>query len=220
MMGVFDVGNILFALWGYEVSLLELIGIVTGFCAIFLAGRASIFNFVVGLLNCVVYFTFFYQQHLYSMMLLQIVFACINVYGLYSWRKPKDEQPLAITPLKARERMVLVAVVAIVGALWGGMVVWLSGVCPEVFSLPAYPYIDAVLFVANVAGQLLLARKKIDNWVLWIVVDAASIVLYCVMGIYLTALLYVAYVVISVYALREWRVAMKVENKETTKVLC
>ena len=81
-MNFFDIHNIVATLWGYDLSYLELIGFITGFVSIYLAGKGHVLTFWIGLLNCAVFFSLFYQQHLYSMMLLQLVFASINIYGI------------------------------------------------------------------------------------------------------------------------------------------
>ena len=91
-MNFFDIDTIFAIVWGYDLSYLELIGFITGFVSIFLAGRGHVLTFWIGLLNCAVFFSLFYQQHLYSMMLLQLVFASINIYGIIKWTFPKKSE--------------------------------------------------------------------------------------------------------------------------------
>jgi len=216
-MNFFDIHNIFVTLWEYDLSYLELIGFITGFISIYLAGKEHVLTFWVGLLNCAVFFLLFYQQHLYSMMLLQIVFASINIYGIINWTFPKkDEQnrdkKLRITKLSIKALVSYLLVIVLGGVVWGWSMIYLSNQFPEFVQTPAYPYVDAILLIANIVGQTWVARKKIENWPLWILVDSVSCVLWLVMGMKLTAILYVLYIIISVYAWFNWRKQMDEES--------
>ena len=209
-MNFFDIHNIVATLWGYDLSYLELIGFITGFVSIYLAGKGHVLTFWIGLLNCAVFFSLFYQQHLYSMMLLQFVFASINIYGIIKWTFPKKseqnaEKKLRISTLSTKALISYMLTIVLGGVAWGWFMVYLSNRFPDFVQTPAYPYVDAILLISNVIGQTWVARKKIENWALWILVDSASCILWLVMGMKLTALLYVLYVIISVYAWFNWR---------------
>ena len=67
------------------------------------------------------------------------------------------------------------------------------------------PFWDATNAAASIAAQILLARRRLENWLLWIAVDISSIALYAVKGLMLTALLYVIFLGLSVWGYREWR---------------
>ncbi len=201
---------IAFTLWGYDFSWLEIAGLFTGLLAIYLAGRGHVATFFVGLANCAIYFALFWQQHLYSMMLMQVFFFAIDIYGIVAWgipRKNKPDKQLYISTLQPQHQIGLGLGILFGGLLWG----WLVESVTRRFGLEQsdYIYTDAIIFVANVVGQWLLARKKIENWVVWILVDVASVVLCALSQIYLTSLLYVGYVAISVYALHLWYCEME-----------
>jgi nicotinamide mononucleotide transporter len=89
--------------------------------------------------------------------------------------------------------------------IWGFFVIKLSGKFPQYIEKPAFPLIDALLTMASIAGQILLTRKKIDNWLIWILVNIASVVLYSVIGIYFTSILYAIFLLIAVKAFYEWK---------------
>ena len=74
--------------------------------------------------------------------------------------------------------------------------------------------LDAILLMGNVFGQLLLAMKKIENWWIWIVVDMVSIVLWLVLGMYLTAILYLLYLLIAIDAFLKWNRQMNIDNNK------
>lgn len=213
-MNIFDIHNIAFTAWGYDICWLELIGFFTGSIAIYLAGRSNVLTFWIGLLNCAVFFALFLQQHLYSMMLLQVVFAVINIYGIVRWTRPKhaSNDELRITTLSPQ------ALVGVLLFIVFGSIAWYSAIgtmaqrFPNIISEPLYPFVDAMLMVSNVVGQWLLARKKIENWYLWVLTDVTACILWLVMGLYLTAILYIIYLIITYNALREWHREMRADT--------
>ncbi|MDR3327734.1 MAG: nicotinamide riboside transporter PnuC [Prevotellaceae bacterium] len=205
-MNFFDINNICATIFDYKLSYLELFGVITGLLAVYLAAIERVINFYLGLINCVLYFAIFYQCHLYSMMILQAVYFMINCYGIYSWTKPNEKQQLIkITALKNRQRIYILLVVVSVATVWAYAVVSISAKFPDNIEKPAYPYIDALITVASIIAQILITRKKIDNWAIWIVADFVSVILYCIMGIYFTAILYTCFWLIGIKAFLSWK---------------
>ena len=185
---------------------LEIIAVVFGVVAIWLASKGKVVNFGIGLVNCVLYGILFGREGLYSGMILQGIYFVINLYGLYSWRKPEvdTDKELKIMWLTMKERVLVGVVIVATGVLWGMGVKWGAQLLPENIQEPQYPMIDAILTTASVVAQILLTRKKIDNWVIWVLVDVVYIGLFLMVGMYWTAGLYVVYTGIAVNAVREW----------------
>ena len=194
---------------------LEIIAVVFGVVAIWLASKGEVMNFGIGLVNCVLYGILFGREGLYSGMILQGIYFAINLYGLYSWRKPKKEldKELKVMWLTAKERMMIVMMVVVTGVLWGMGVKWGAQLLPENIQEPQYPMVDAILTTASVVAQILLTRKKIDNWVMWVLVDVVYIGLFLMVGMYWTAGLYVVYTGIAVNAVFSWRKEQGIGNK-------
>lgn len=200
----------IFAILGYRLSLLELAGVLSGFAAVYLAFKEKPVNFLFGLVNNVIYFVLFFQYRLYSVMLLQIVYFIFSIYGYYYWKHPKKEESdvkneQRIRILKWNERLLYIVIILIAGYIWGWAVIKLQARFPEYFDPPAYPWLDAELTMASIAGQWLLSRKIWDNWPLWIIVDTISWILYASMGIYFTSALYAVYALIALSAVVEWQ---------------
>ena len=185
---------------------LEIIAVVFGVVAIWLASKGEVVNFAIGLVNCVLYGILFGREGLYSGMILQGIYFVINLYGLYSWRKPEvdTDKELKIMWLTMKERVLVGVVIVATGVLWGMGVKWGAQLLPENIQEPQYPMVDAILTTASVVAQILLTHKKIDNWVIWVLVDVVYIGLFLMVGMYWTAGLYVVYTGIAVNAVREW----------------
>ncbi len=195
---------------------LEIIAVVFGVVAIWLASKGEVVNFGIGLVNCVLYGILFGREGLYSGMILQGIYFAINLYGLYSWRKPKAEvdKGLKVMWLTMKERVVIVAVIVVAGVLWGMGVKYGARLLPENIQEPQYPMVDAILTTASVVAQILLTRKKIDNWVIWVLVDVVYIGLFLMVGMYWTAGLYVVYTGIAVNAVKMWNEELGMRNEE------
>ena len=208
---------VLFSVWNQPLSLLELIGLITGLVAVYLASKALSVNFLFGLLNNVVYFVLFYQAHLYSAMLLQIVYFCFSVYGYYHWKHPAPGQEgknkeQRIRRLSWRQWGLVMVIILFIGVLWSEGVIYFQERFPEYVDPPAFPRLDAILTIASVSGQYLLSRKVLDNWTLWIVIDAISTALYAYMGLYFTSILFAVYTLIAIRAVIDWKKQFKLQD--------
>jgi nicotinamide mononucleotide transporter len=200
----------LFTWWGYPLSLLELVGVLTGFISVILASKALAVNFIFGILNSIAYFVLYFEYNLYSMMLLQLVYLTFSTYGFYHWKNPKNEDAdtnneLKIRFLSLKNSLFVLVAIAILGAIWGCAVIYFQKQLPQYFEPPAYPWLDAVLTMASVAAQWLLSKKIWENWVLWVVIDAISVILFASMGMVFTAVLYAIFTLIALKALFDWK---------------
>ena len=194
---------------------LEIIAVVFGFVAIWLAAKGKVVNFGIGLVNCVLYMVLFGRVGLYSAMILQGVYFVIDLYGLYSWRKPrKEEKELKVSWLTWQQRGWAALIVVATGVMWGMGVKYGAQLLPENIQEPQYPFVDAILTTASIVAQILLTRKKIDNWVMWVLVDVVYIGLYVAVGMYWTAGLYVVYTGIAVNAVKMWNEELGMRKEE------
>jgi nicotinamide mononucleotide transporter len=190
---------------GYPLTFLELFGTLSGLLTVWLAARANILTWPTGLVNNVAFFLLFYQVQLYSDMLLQVYFFGISLYGWWHWKQTRNQPGRAISVLRRGVRMGL-ALVSILGVLLLGTAMshihrWLPALFPEP---AAFPYADAFTTVLSVLATVVMARKKIECWWLWMAVDVVSIVLYLQRGIYLIALEYVVFLLICLFGLLQW----------------
>jgi len=199
-----------FTLWGYPLSILEMLGVVSGLTAVFLAWKELSVNFLVGLFNYACYVVLFFQARLYSVMLLQVVYAVFSIYGYYHWKHPKkglsdEKNELRIRLLGWKSWLVCSLVIVTTGLLWGWGIIRLQGVYPEYFAPPASPWLDALLTMASIGAQWMLSKKYWDNWVVWLVVDLISTVFYGSMGMVFTAVMYGIFSMIALKALIDWK---------------
>ncbi|MBE0677583.1 MAG: nicotinamide mononucleotide transporter [Bacteroidales bacterium] len=203
---MFNIDTTLFELLGYRMSLLELLAVLTGLAAVWYAARANIITWIFALINAVLFFMLYYQVNLYSAMILQLFFFTNAIYGWFNWKRQSSNGDEPVTLLSHKGRVFWVVAV-IAGALTMGTVMshiheWL----PEMFPVRAtFVYTDAMIAVMSISASVLCARLKLENWVLWILVNILSIAMYAMRGIMLVSAQYVIFLAMAVYGFIQWK---------------
>ncbi len=181
----------------------EIVGAVTGLLCVWLAARQNVWTWPIALISVFFYFVFFYQIRLFADMGLQVFFFGSNLYGWYEWRyggKNKAELPVSrLKPGHTFLALTLGAITSILLALYF-----------QSFTNASYPWIDSTLAAYSIVAQILLTRKKIENWVIWLLVDVVYVGLYWEKEAYVTAGLYFIFLIIAAQGFWEWKKSLKV----------
>jgi nicotinamide mononucleotide transporter len=209
-MDFFDIDNILFTVWNYDVSYLEFFGLVSGIIAVVLSALANIWSWPVGVINVTLSFFLFFQVQLYPDMLLQIFFFITNVIGWWRWAHPKPyeedrKHELKISFMKSSE-LILVSAAGMAGTVLLGLFAKnLHAFFPSIFTMPsAAPFLDSFITVMSVIATFYLIQKKIESWAIWFLVDVIATYLYFSRDIKLYGLLYLVFCFIAGFALWNW----------------
>jgi nicotinamide mononucleotide transporter len=183
---------------------LEIAAVLLGLANVGLLVRRSIWNYPFGMAMVSLYAVIFWQARLYSEAGLQVFFFVVQIYGWMLWARQGGQQgAVGVSWMQGRERLVWGVATAALSLSLG----WLM----HRFTNAAMPFADSAIAGASIAAQFLLSFRRIENWVLWIVIDVASIALYINRGLNLTAGLYVLLLGLSVLGLREWMAAHRKE---------
>ena len=215
---MFDIKNIFFSLWGYDISHIEFWATLSGAIAVWLSMKEHLMSWVIGIINVALAFWMFFQIQLYPDMFLQVFFLVTNILGFYFWKFPTEgnantKNQLKISTLNISQNAYLSGVVLLGTVLLGTFSKNLNQIFPAVFSLPsAFPYLDSFTTVASIAATFLLMKKKIQAWWLWLIIDVISTYMYFVKGIKIYALLYLAFCGIALFAALEWRKSYRNES--------
>lgn len=157
----------------------------------------SVWNYPFGLAMVALYFFVFLEQRLYSDMLLQIFFFVVQVYGWWNWVQAKHAAgEVQVDLMRSSARVTCLLVTALVSLALG----FLMARCTNAAS----PYIDASIAGMSISAQFLLAWRKLENWVLWIVTDMVAIGLYLSKDLKPTAGLYAVFLVLSIIGFIDW----------------
>jgi nicotinamide mononucleotide transporter len=206
MDSLFSLNTTIFELLGYRMSLLELVATLSGLGATWYAARENIITWPFALVNAFLFFILFYQVNLYSAMVLQLFFFGNAIYGWVNWRRDEVGAKKPVTMLRHKSRVLwltgIFAGMIILGSVMSRINLWLPDFFPE---KARFVYTDAMVAVLSIAASILLARLKIENWVLWILIDMLSVALYAMRGIMLVSLQYLIFLFMASYGLYEWK---------------
>jgi nicotinamide mononucleotide transporter len=207
-MNFFNINSIAFQIFSYNVSYVELLGTLFGLISVWLASRANILNWAFGILNEIFLFLLFYQTQLYADMFLQIYFLVVTVIGWYNWSKKSLKNK--ILSLSNNIRISIVLIIFTGTLALGFFIKNIHFILPDFFTIPAsYPFVDSLIMVMSITATILLARKRIESWVLWISVDVIATVLYAVKEIWFLSVEYLVFLFMASYGLYNWNKQVK-----------
>jgi nicotinamide mononucleotide transporter len=179
------------------MSPIEIAAFVLGLVNVTLIVRRSLWNYPFGLLMVALYGWIFFGAKLYSDAILQVFFFVVQVYGWGNWSRS------AATLGEVRvERMSFAARVRWLAGSMAAIAIWGWGM--HRFTDAAFPWWDAAVAMLSVAAQILMSRRLIENWALWIAVDVLAIGLYAAKDLWLTALLYAIFLFLAIWGLIGW----------------
>jgi nicotinamide mononucleotide transporter len=183
-------------LLGFSTTPLELLGFVLSVATVVLTILRNHWGWFFAIVSSATYGVVFLGARLYGDAGLQGVFIAASIWGWWQWLRGAAGRPLPVTRLS--------------GAGWiAALLGWAVGFFALSAFLKAYtdtdvPHMDGFLTAGSLVGQLLTAKKKVENWHTWIVVDVLYVGLYIYKGLHLTAILYAVFVVLAVLGLRAW----------------
>ena len=194
-------------------QILEITGTIVGLIYLWLEYRASIYLWIAGIIMPAIYIFVYYDAGLYADFGINIYYLGAAVYGWMMWKygtfvrsklhlqTNADKQELLITRMPAKYYLPLTLVFAatFVGTAW----ILIS------FTNSNVPWLDSFTTALSIAGMWMLARKYVEQWWTWIVVDAVSVGLYIYKDLNFTAGLYALYTIIAIFGYFKWKKLME-----------
>lgn len=189
---------------------LEVAGAIVGLIYLWLEYRASVWLWAANVVMPAIYIFIYAQSGFYADMGINIYYLVASIYGWAMWRYHKDKEqrelPITHTPRKAIAPLALVGVVS-----WGAILFVLLR-----WTDSTVPYGDSFTTAASIVALYMLARKYVEQWLVWIVVDVVCCWLYIDKGLYPTAALYGLYALLAVFGYRRWLQMMSNDNRDGT----
>ena len=179
------------------LSLPELAAVVLAIAYLLLAIRQNIWCWLCAGISTAIYVVLFAEARLYMESALNVFYFGMAIYGWWVWdsgRSESAEMPVTVWP-----RSLHAAAIIIITGLSAT-----SGFLLHSYTDAAYPYIDSVTTFAAIWTTFLVARKVLENWWYWLLIDTASIFIYWSRDLQLTSLLFVVYVVLIPWGLISW----------------
>jgi nicotinamide mononucleotide transporter len=192
-----------------QQNYIELLGAVSGLVFLFLEIRQSIWLWPFGIATSVLYTYIFFVSKFYADMGLQVYYVVISAYGWWHWLYGGNAEKVDSLP---------------VSRISFRLSTWLLLISVGIFAVIAYilinftdstvPYGDAFTTALSIIATWMLARKFLEMWWIWVVVNAVSLALYLYKGLYPTSVLFVFYTTMSVVGYMQWRRSMIKEKNE------
>ncbi len=194
-----------FTNWLAQQSLLESAGVVSGILCVWLAAKNNIWNWPIAIISVAIYIVIFLEAKLYADTGLQVYFLGMNIYGWYFWsRKAKDAPRVPVKRISKTELLISLACIALFTALLGFFLFKQTDA--------AFPFIDSFCTACSLVAQVFLARKVLENWLIWIFVDIIYVGVYLAKDLQLTAGMYALYIYIALSGYLAWRAELKTQS--------
>jgi nicotinamide mononucleotide transporter len=170
---------------------------------VWLSVKQKLSLWLFGFLSAALFAVVFFQAKLYAVMTLQFYYLAVSVYGWLSWKKGKTAtgDELTVKKISSREVLIFTIVTFVVFIIYYYIL--------ENHTDSPLPLIDSATTALSITATWMLARKIIEHWLIWIVVDVISASLYLYKELYSTSLLFVVYTIMAVVGFLQWRKSTK-----------
>lgn len=183
------------------MTALEIAANLAATLSILLASRNSVHTWWTGIVGCVLFAWLFFEARLYADVTLQIVFIATSFVGWWFWVRGRAG---SAPPIRRAPPALLAAMAAASVAVTAGY-----GALLHLFTDAFAPFVDSAVLVLSLVAQLLLVRRMVETWAVWILVDTIAVPLFLSRGLYLTAALYALYWVNAFYGAWRWHREMR-----------
>jgi len=177
----------------------EIIGTLSGFIFLYLEIKQNKWLWPVGLFSALMYIYVFFVAKFYADMGLQFYYVFISIYGWFHWSRSKgqneDELPVVNLSIGLFFKLLLASLFIYIG---------ISFILVNYTDSPI-PYWDSFTTALSIVATWMLARKILEQWLVWVLVDAVSMGLYLYKGLYPTSILFAFYTVLALYGYYQWK---------------
>ncbi|MFC2102037.1 nicotinamide riboside transporter PnuC [Bacteroidota bacterium] len=195
-----------FVILGTQTTILEIFAVVCGLTSVWFMKKENILVYPLGIINVLIYVYICYVSRLYAYAGINVFYAVMSAYGWYNWlKKNEQDERIGITRLKwigiAGYTLLIIVFFVIVRFLLIR------------FTDSDIPTWDALTTAIYIVAMWLLAQKKIEHWILWIVGDVISIVMFAGLNLYFSSFQFLVFTIIAVFGFIEWRGKVKEVGK-------
>src|SRR5215207_5029405 len=180
------------------MSSIEIVAAIFGVVSVFLSVRQNIWSWPTAIVNVGLYIIVFYDSKLYADTGLQVIYVVLNAYGWYHWLYGgKNRTELPVSRTSPRLGLLLAGIITAGAVLIGTLLARNTDA--------ALPYVDALTTSTSLVAQWMMTRKLLENWLVWVAVDVVYIGMYINKSLYVTAVLYLIFLVLSAMGYVQWR---------------
>ena len=190
------------------ILFLEIFAVSSAIIYLILAAKEDVRCWYAALFSSLLYMYIMYSAGLIMESFLQIFYICMAIYGWYIWsNKINYPHKLKITRWKKKYHFYTIITVTALAII--------SGFLLEKYTHAALPFLDAFTTWGAIITTYMVAKKIIENWIYWFVIDLISIYLFISRELYLTSLLFFIYLIIIIFGYRSWLKKLNNKNIKT-----
>jgi len=186
---------------------IELLGAILGILYIVFSIRQNILTWPTGLITSLLYIVVFFKSGLYATMGLQVYYVFISIYGWYFWLKGKNTDNKSQLPVQLVKRKLWIRIAAISILIYAAIFFILIK-----YSDSEVPYLDSLTTSLSIVATWMLAKKYIEQWIIWIFVDLVSSGLYIYKNLWPTVVLFIIYTIMAFLGYIEWKKDLKIKT--------
>lgn len=188
-----------------ELSILEVLGVFFGLLSVIYAKRESILVFPTGIISVLIYVYLCFNTRLYADMSINAYYFVMSVYGWYYWsRKDDTRHRTPITKNSKKDWFWSITTLLVSFVILSQLLIH--------FTDSDVPIIDALTTSIFFVGMQLMAKKKIENWLAWIIADFISIPLYYYKGLVLTSFQFFVFFIIAIFGYISWKKTLELSK--------
>lgn len=211
---LFDINEIAFTIAGYPLSYVELIGTVFGMASVWFSTRQSILTWPSGIINIIFFIALFYQVQLYADVLLQLYYFGMNIYGWFNWKK-QFQQHQRIVLLSNQKRIQWSLLILLITAVSWWTMSHIHQWLPKIFTKSAaYPLLDSAIAVMSIIAMVFMAKRILENWILWLLVNILCVYVYSAKQILFTSVEYGLFFILALVGFYRWQQSLQHYKKE------
>ena len=182
---------------------IEITAVILAILYLVLAVKQNILCWVAGIMSSVLYFFIMQSAGLYMEAYLQVFYVAMGFYGWSQWRVGDTNNTIFVVNTWSKYQHITAILIILALSL-------LSGILLETYTDAALPFLDALVTWGAVVATYMVAKKLLENWIYWFVIDATSIFLFIARDLWLTAALFMIYIVIIYFGYQSWN---KIRNE-------
>ncbi|OCL82645.1 nicotinamide riboside transporter PnuC [Arcobacter porcinus] len=180
------------------VSYFEFIAVILSIIYLLLAIKQNAWGFLAAFISTLIYSIIFFDVSLFMSSLLNAYYLLMAIYGFYSWKKGfKNSEELKVSSFHLKTHIKLILVFTFLAIIIGYFM--------DNYTDASFAYLDSFITVFALCTTYLLAKKILENWIYWIVIDSASVYLYYQKDLVFTSFLFIIYTILATFAYFSWK---------------
>lgn len=181
----------------FQTTWIEVVAVITGLLSVWFSKKINILVYPVGIISVLLYVYIFYKKGLFANAVINFLYFVISIYGWYHWKHPKNEKKLLVTFLNKKHILILIGIFALLLILM------------NLIKLDFNHILDYSTSFFGLCGMYLTARKKVENWICYLVADIVLIPLCIYNHLYFSSFQYLIFSIIAVLGLINWNREVK-----------